>query len=571
MKNIETPQQNVQMNIEGIKQLSIMYNNLGTLEYEKKNYKKALGSFEEALKYYDILYRSIDKTSSANTDFINILQQQILDTKIYIITVSQKLGDEKFNSNDYYGALEYYKNIISCNIDEKLCEKVSQCLIEIGAYVSAVSFLSLAVELNPQNTKFYFQIADIFDSKLEDYNKALFYYDKYTQAETNDNKKLAEAYCTMGHLYEILGKYENIDKQIEYFQKSLDEDPSFLLSLRNLTIAYIRSKRYQEALDCFKKIFELGATMDDFFEYACLNIRLKNFKEGWKYYEYRFSKENGPTYYPKMPKPKWKGEDITDKTLLVHYEQGFGDVVQFFRYVELLKPLAKKIVVMVQKELVELLKINIEGIEVYGPSQSIEQIPFDCHIPLMSLPRRLEASVDNIPCPQKYISADNKKVEEYRKNYFNNDKIKIGICWHGAQEGFSDRNIPFETFFELNKLENVQLYSFQKNITVEELDKLPVGLDIVKLGRTFNDFSDTAAALANLDLFVASDNSVFNLAGAMGVKTSLLLNSNSEWRWFTDDETTPWYENVRIYRKENELDSWDSLMKKVVSDISAEK
>lgn len=561
-------QQNFQINIEGIKQLSIMYNDLGILNYQKKSYKKALSCFEEAMKYFDILYKNIDKTVSSNQDFIKLIQQQIFETKISILDISKKLGDEKFEGNDFFGALEYYKNIIPCSLDEALCIRVSDCLLELGAYISAVSFLTIAAELNPQNAKHYRAIGDIYNEKMDNYESAVAFYEKYVENEKEDKVGLSEVYCGLGHLYEKFGKYETVEKQIECFQKAIELDPSFVGAYRNLTVAYPRVKKNQEAIDCFKKIFELGATMDDFFDYACLNIKLKNFKEGWKYYEYRFSKEKSATPYPKMPKPKWKGEDISDKTLLVQCEQGFGDSIQFFRYIPQLKSKASKVIYRAPDELVDLLQKNADGFEIVKNSTPIEKIAFDCHIPLMSLPKVLEATVENIPMTQKYISADPSKIEEYKNNFFNNDCIKIGISWHGAAVGNQDRNIPFETFLPLARLKNVKLYSFQKNITVEELDKLPLDVEVIKLGRTFKDFSDTAAAMANLDLFISADNGVFNLAGAMGVKTFLLLNSNAEWRWFLDDEINPWYENVKIFRKENDLDSWDLLMHKVIPQIS---
>lgn len=561
-------QQNIQLNIESFKQLSIMNNDLATLHYKKKNYGVALKYFEEALKYFDILYRLIDKNDSANADLIKLLQDQINDAKFYIVTISEKFGDEKFDNNDFEGAIEYYKNIISYNLNEKSCIKMSECLAELGAYLSAVSFLNTAVTINPKNTQLYVRIGSIYENKLKDYPKAICFYNKYIETETEDKINLSNVYLELQYLIYEVDRYGSLDTQIEYLIKSIELHPGNLNAYRNLAFIYPAVKEYQKALDCYKKIFELGATMDDFFSYACLNIKLGNFKEGWKYYEYRFSKENNPTFYPKMPKPKWKGEDISEKTLLVECEQGFGDSIQFYRYILEAKHLAKKVIFRVQDELESLFRSNSKEIEIAKRSSNVEKIEFDCHVPIMSLPHRLGATIENIPLPDTYISADEDKVKKYKKEYFNNDCIKIGISWHGSAQGNIDRNIPFETFFPIGKLKNVQLYSFQRNITVAELDKLPTNMEIIKLGKTFRDFSDTAAALANLDLFITADNGVFNLAGAMGIKTCLLLNSNSEWRWFTDGDTTPWYNSVKIFRKENDLESWDSLMHKVITYVS---
>lgn len=569
MENV-TQQQNIQTNIESFKQLSIMNNDLATVHYKKKNYVEALKYFEEALKYFDLLYRLIDKSDSNNTDFINLLQQQINDAKFYIVTVSEKLGDEKVEEADYEGALSYYKNVITYQLNEQICHKSSKCLKNTGAYLSAISFLNTAIILNPENTELYCIMGSIYEHDLSDYQKAIYFYNQYVEKEKDDKEKLSDVYGTMGYLYVKVGKYKHIEKQVECFKNSIELNPNNLTSYSNLALIYFTMQEYQNALDCYKKIFELGATMDDFFTYACLNIKMKNFKEGWKYYEYRFSKENNPTVYPKMPKPKWKGEDISDKTLLVQYEQGFGDSIQFFRYINQLKQLAKTIIFRVQDELVDLFKKSSEGIQVVGKSTPLDKIAFDVHVPLMSLPYRLGATFENIPSPDKYILTDEKKVTKYKKEYFDNDCIKIGISWRGNAAGNQDRNIPFEEFFPLGRLKNVKLYAFQRNITVKELDKLPLDMEVIKLGRSFNDFSDTAAAIENLDYFITSDNGVFNLAGAMGVKTCLLLNANSEWRWFTDDETTPWYNNVKIFRKENDLEGWESLMHKVIEYISKE-
>lgn len=431
-------------------------------------------------------------------------------------------------------------------------------------YAKALLFLEKAKEQEPYNADIYRLIGDIYVYHLIDVEKAIFHYKKYVELSPEN----AKAYNMLGYLHENLSKYENINLQIEYFEKALEFMPNLKEAFRNLTIVYPRVGRDDEAVECFHKLFKLGATMDDYFNYACLKIKLKDFKEGWKHYEYRFSKETGMTIYPKIDKPKWKGQNISDKNLLVHYEQGYGDSIQFFRYLPQLKSLAKKVIFRTQNELVDLLKENIEDIEVVGMSTKLENIDFDYHVPIMSLMHVLEASVDDIPMTQGYLHADKKKINKYKKKYFDNDCLKIGISWHGAIHGNNRRNIPLEFFYPLTKLKNVKVYSFQKGTGSEELEKLPEGVEIINLGETFNDFSDTAAAMENLDLFVTSDNAVFNLAAAMSKKTFLLLGKDSEWRWFFDDETTPWYDNVKIFKKKDENDSWSLIIKRVVKAIN---
>ena len=404
------------------------------------------------------------------------------------------------------------------------------------------------------------QLADI-EYKKENYEAVIDLYKKYLKKHSKDYVK----YNLVGFFYTKIDQYENFDEQLYYFKKALEIKPDYLAAIRNIAFAYKRQGDYDKALYFFEKILDSNPTYDDYFAYACLKLRLGDFENGWRYYETRFFKSFGQVEYPNLNKPRWMGEDLKDKILLVHYEQGFGDTIQFFRYVKHIKPLVKKIIFVVQPQMVELLKLNDTEIEVIAQPKSYDDIEFDYHIPLLSIPFAIQAKKEELPLVENYIQADEAKVQKYKKEFFNNDCFKIGICWHGAPGGNIKRNIPVKIFGQLNNLENVKLYSFQKSPSNKDYEKL----DLVDLRDTFNDFSDTAAAMANVDLFVTSDNSVFNLAGAMGKKTFLLLNKDSEWRWFLDDKTTPWYKNVEIFKKETETQNWSVPMKNLIANINS--
>ena len=397
--------------------------------------------------------------------------------------------------------------------------------------------------------------------KKKHYPEAIIYFKRYLAIDDTN----ASIYNFLGYVYKKFSKFQNLDKQIGYYEKALEISPDYIQALRNLALTYPHVGRYEDSIKCFHKLFELGPVADDYVAYGCLMLRLKNFDEGLKNYEYRFQKVVTPVEYPKFNEPKWEGQKIPDKTLLVNFEQGYGDSLQFCRYLPLLKNYADKVIFKVQNELVDLIKINFPEIEVVGSSVAYKDLSFDYHISLMSIPYALKANFENIPLTEGYIKADKTKAKEYKKEFFDNDKLKIGISWNGSRMGNVARNINLEYFYPLAKMENVQVYSFQKGFGSEQMNSLPSGLKIINLGKNFNDFFDTAAAMANLDLFVTSDNSLLNLAGTMGVKTFLLLNKHSEWRWFLEDEVNPWYSNVKILKKENERDSWRLLMHRVLA------
>lgn len=374
----------------------------------------------------------------------------------------------------------------------------------------------------------------------------------------------------IGYLYKKINPYQNLDKQIYHFTKAVDINPDFELAVRNLVFANLRAGNYDSALECFGKLFKLNPIPDDYTAYACLMLQSGNFEQGWKYYGFRFHKKFDRTVYPKINKPFWEGQNLKDKIILVNYEQGYGDSIQFFRYLSQLKPIAKKVIFRVQDGLVELLKTSDDEIDIVGEATPIETLNFDYHTPLLNLPHLLKAQKDNIPLSNGYIKADRKKVEKYKKEFFQNDNLKIGISWKGAVGGNARRDIPLKCFSALAEIKNAKIYSFQKDFHNNEFENLPPEFQIVNLAPTFNDFSATAAAMANLDLFVTGDNSVFNLAGAMGVKTCVLLSKDAEWRWFFDDKTTAWYDNVRIFKKQDENENWAIQMDKIVQFITKE-
>lgn len=398
--------------------------------------------------------------------------------------------------------------------------------------------------------------------KNGDFLTAVEYYKKFIEQNPNN----AIIHNIIGYLYRKINTYDTLEEQIKHFEKALELKPDFEPAVRNLAFANLRASEYQKAVYYFEKLLSLNPIPDDYMAYACLKLCLGDFECGWKHYEYRFHKNFGKTFYPEIDKPRWEGQKITDKILLVQYEQGFGDSIQFFRYLQQVKLLVGKIIFRVQDELVDLLRINDLEIQIVSDKSPINDLKFDYHIPLMSLPFVLKAQKNNIPLSKGYIKADEDKIEQYRKEFFDNNHLKIGISWRSI--GNKRRDVPLKHFYPLSKLKNTKIYSFQKNLNLNKFKDLHPDFEIISLGQSFNDFSDTAAAMANIDLFVTSDNSVFNLAGAMGKKTFVLLSKDAEWRWFLDDKTTPWYDSVRIFKKNYENESWDVQMNRIIEAIS---
>ena len=180
-------------------------------------------------------------------------------------------------------------------------------------------------------------------------------------------------------------------------------------------------------------------------------------------------------------------------------------------------------------------------------------------------PYYLKMSIDKIPYSEGYLIADKDKVDKY-KEYINSDKFKVGICWEAGGAGWREllnRTLNISLFEPFFGVKNTQFYSLQVNPTMDNYKDYK---NLICLGDTFKDFDDTAGALKNLDLLITVDTSVAHLAGALGVKTFMLLPYCPDWRWFDNDKTTEWYDSVTIFKQSN-TKSWDDVIENITVEL----
>lgn len=557
--------------------LYIMLGELGSLSYREKSYIKSLSYFEESLKHFNLFYNHVAANQNLSEDIIKYLLKQSEFIKGKIVELLNILGDQELKHKRIEEALSYYKKmLLYISNNASLLFKIASCLQEKGYYVSAVTFLEQVIKLRPQHADSYRLLGDIHREKFKNEDKATEYYKKYIESN-NAQKNVSSTLDTMEGLRKDADKYKTIEEKIKYLETTIESlekgSTEYMDSIRSLAIAYYKKNMYPEAIECVKKLFKYGVTQDDYFFYGCLNLRIGNFSEGWKYYEYRPFDSNNKMLYPDMTKPKWEGQDISDKTLLVQCEHDFGEMIQSFRYVKLLKEqqIAKNIIFRVPDSLVELLGTSSDDIKIRGLSTSVKTYSFDYYCHLMSLMSFFKTTKDNIPMADGYIKADENKVSEFKKEYFDNNLLKVGIAWFSENIHNNTSNIPFSTFLPLTLIGNLKVYSLQNPTAAEKPLLRKSRNEIVNLSEKLKNFSDVAAALANLDVLITSDSSLLNLAGAMGIKTCALLDQNANWKWFMDKELTPWYKSVRIFRKKSDTDTWPLLMNNVIKYIKTIK
>ena len=180
-------------------------------------------------------------------------------------------------------------------------------------------------------------------------------------------------------------------------------------------------------------------------------------------------------------------------------------------------------------------------------------------------------NLKEIPFSSGYIKVEEKVVKE-KSNLFNfkNDKLKIGLYWQGNPALLTNRSIKLSQFLPLFENNNRQFYSFQISKDDYESEQLKSSLNLIDLAPHISNYEDTAAFLMNIDVLVTIDTSIAHLAGALGVRTFLLLPYDTEWRWFDDTETTPWYDSVRIFKQGPDA-KWEPVIKRINDELNNAK
>lgn len=362
-------------------------------------------------------------------------------------------------------------------------------------------------------------------------------------------------------------------KQLKYFSSAiachqraiqLSEGEAFLH--HNLGLCYAEAGQHGEAIMAFNRAIALQADYHlAYWDRARSYLFLGNYRLGWADYEVRLV--SGQIPQRPVPGQKWQGEAYPGKRLILLTEQGFGDTIWILRYLSSLKGLGGELVVECQpalRSLVESLQVADRVIEHGQPLPDADYHCYQCCLPGFFSPDLHTLSA------APYI-----KVPEDRKAKFAplfrqaGDRLKVGFVWSGNVKfgKNADRALPLERLLQAIDFPWVQLYSLQKGAPEQELHRLaPRRRPIMDLSAMLNDFADTAAAVAELDLVIMTDSAVAHLAGGLGVPVWLLLGHSSHWLWLLNRKDCPWYPATNLFRPRVEGD-WDHVLDMVAAEL----
>ena len=285
---------------------------------------------------------------------------------------------------------------------------------------------------------------------------------------------------------------------------------------------------------------------------AHLHLLTGNFEAGWAAREARWEMPEFSAEYPKFSQTKWLGkESIDGKTILIRFDEGLGDTIQFARYVPMVAARGARVVLVVQDELCPLLS-RVSGVSECLPASTGSLPAFDMHCPIMSLPLVFGTKLESIPSAAYLPALASGRVQAWEKRLGPHDRLRVGLVWSGNPRQANDRNrsMPLRTLLTRAASTSTRpLSSLQKDLRPDDKALLlDERTDIVDLTADLTDFAETAALVSCLDLVITVCTSAAHLAGTLGCPTWVLLPYVPDWRWLLDRDDSPWYPTVRLFQ-----------------------
>jgi tetratricopeptide (TPR) repeat protein/glycosyltransferase involved in cell wall biosynthesis len=359
----------------------------------------------------------------------------------------------------------------------------------------------------------------------------------------------AEAHTYLGYLKQENGQ---IAEAVSHYKQALTTNPN--LGKTNLYLGYALEEqgRVAEAIDCYTKAIQLSPESPELrLRLAFALLLTGNFQPGFAEYESRWQTQELEQQY--SAHPLWDGSDFQGKTILLHPEQGFGDAIHFIRYAPLVKQKGGKVMVACHQSLKRLFE-KVAGVDnvVTNPQNLLD---FQVQAPLLSLPRILGTTLENIPANIPYLAPP----DDCKFSLESNNKLKVGIVWAGGplHRQNHERSCKLSDFGKFLDVPGVSFYSLQKDVLAGDLTLLNQQ-QVPDLSGHCVDFADTAAIISQLDLVICVDTAIAHLAGALGKPVWILLSFMPDWRWMLTREDSPWYPTARLFRQSKAGD-WDAV------------
>jgi hypothetical protein len=477
------------------------------------------------------------------------------------------LGNALKATHGYSEALASYENALRLQPQHAgALGNLGAVFLELDRFEEAIGCFERLILLQPANAKAHSNLGNAlvarrcFAEAIQRFEHAI----KFAPADPQVYMNWANALIGIG----------DVKAAVDCLNLAVSLDPEYAEATSNLGSALKALGQFDQAVEHFDRAIHLDSALAEaHWNKSLLRLLTGDFEAGWRLYEWRLKTKDYLKYPSTSNQPPWLGqsefgglEGLAGKTILIHSEQGLGDTIQFARYLPLLADRGARVVFELPAALLGLLQ-GMPGVSDFVvKGQALPAADFHC--PLLSLPLAFETTLESIPSPGPYLEANAARVEQWSKRLGPKRRRRIGLVWSGNSQHKNDHNrsIPLELL--LPQLpEQFDWVSLQREVREADQRVLELHPGVRHFGAELEDFTDTAALCALMDLVISVDTSVAHLSGALGRPTWILLSYLPDWRWLLDREDSPWYASAKLYRQETN-GQWSPVMAQVAQALS---
>jgi Flp pilus assembly protein TadD len=451
-----------------------------------------------------------------------------------------------------------YRQIITEHPDHaNALQLLGSLYADTGQFPAAIDLINRAIRINPNIAHYHANLGAIH-ARSKQFDEAAIALQRAIQLDPAS----APAHYNLGGV--LLAQFE-FARAIPAFQAAIALNPNWPDAHNNLGLAFRGVAKHHDALAAFKRALALKP------DYASAHWNLSwtllilgDLKPGWLEFEWRTQCAAGSPPRP-FHQPQWRGEDISNRTILLTSEQGFGDMIQMIRYAPLIAQRNAKVIAESPPELATLFQ-SAKGIEqVVTTGQPLPH--FDVHCPMMSLPLAFNTTLETIPANVPYLTPPQDKVAAWRDRIGASDnRLRVGLVWAGRPTQQFDRwrSAHLQDFAKLAQIKSARFFSLQKGPAAAEAASAPSEMNLTDWTSDLHDFADTAALIANLDLIIGIESAVTHLAGALAKPVWPILAHVADWRYMLNRSDSPWYATMNLFRQPA-TGQWEPVINEVLA------
>lgn len=525
--------------------------------HEKRQYEKARPLYQAVLKidphHADALHLLgvLESDLGNNAQAVTYIRKALMSNP-RMVPALVNLGSALKSLKKLDEALAAYDKAIALDAHFALAHfNRGNLLRDWGKLPEALESFQTAARLQPQDADAHNNCGAVlwkqgaWEESLPHFDRALALNPEHIEAQINKARALQDLL--------------RFDEGLAIYDKLLALHPTHPKARVNRGALLEEMGRDQDAIAEYLRVHEFAPqNKDAYWNEGLCKLKLGDFRQGWELYEWRWRGPEAVLHRSTTKLPQWRGEPLQGRKILIYAEQGFGDSLQFCRYIEQVAQLGAEVIFEAQVPLHGLFR-NLAGVSrLIAPTDTLPKVDFQCA--LLSVPHVLGTTLDTIPARVPYLSADPERSAQWQARIGEARGKRVAIIWDSTTKTADEfkRVLRAEQLAPLFSSGLADFYVAQKVIKPVDREVLAQHANVHIFDDALTDFSDTAALLSHMDGVISIDTSVAHLAGALGKPTWIMLPHIAEWRWLTGREDSPWYPTARLFRQPTYGD-WHSV------------